>query len=488
MLRFLDAVNRFVWGVPALILILGVGLLLSIRTRWAQFRLFPAAVQKFTSMLCKSNGNGAESSYKALCTALAATIGTGNLAGVAGAIALGGPGAVFWMWICALLGMITKFAEAVLSVRFRKQDADGNYVGGPMYIVQQGMGKAWQPLAGLYCFFGVVAAFGVGSATQINAVLGGVNGAITALGGQESPLLNLAIGIVLAVLIASILNGGARRIGTAATVIVPFASAFYILMCVGVLVLRADAITGAFSAILKGAFSPDAVTGGILGSVFTALRVGASRGVFTNEAGMGTAGIAHASARVSHPVEQGLMGIVEVFLDTIVICTMTALMILCSGIPIPYGSDLGIRITGDAFSAVYGRWVHVPLAFALGSLAVATIIGWGLYGARCAQFLFGDRCWRVFSLLQSVSVVLGAVLSTGTVWAMSETANGLMAIPNLIILICFCPQIAKLTTEYKTGRETSVGGTYENFNQCKPLRTVSYEKIPPSGRKSKRGR
>lgn len=487
MFGILDAINRFVWGVPALLLILSVGLLLSVRTRGAQFRLFPAALRRFVLLFHKGENTEGVSSYKALCTALAATVGTGNLAGVAGAIALGGPGAIFWMWICALFGMVTKFAEAVLSVRYRIRDKDGNFVGGPMYIVRQGMSKSWQLLAGVYCFFGVVAAFGVGSATQINAVLGGINGAITALGGRESKTFNILIGIVLAIIIVSVLYGGAKRIGAAASVIVPFASAFYILMCFGVLILRADAIPGAISAIIRGAFSPKAVTGGMLGSAFTALRVGASRGVFTNEAGMGTAGIAHASAQVSHPVEQGFMGIIEVFLDTIVICTMTALVILCSGIPLPYGCDLGIQITANAFSAVYGDWVYIPLAFALGSLAVATIIGWGLYGTRCAQFLFGDHCWRVFAFFQAASVILGAVLSTGTVWSMSETANGLMAIPNLIILIYFCPEVVRLTAEYNKGRLSSYGGTYENIHQCKSLRTISYAQISPACSESKSG-
>lgn len=480
MLEFLNAVNRFVWGVPALLLIMSVGLLLSVRTRGAQFRLFPAALRRFALLLRQKDSSEGVSSYNALCTALAATVGTGNIAGVAGAIALGGPGAIFWMWICALFGMVTKFAEAVLSVRYRIKGNDGNYIGGPMYIVQRGMGKSWHILAGIYCFFGVVAAFGVGSATQINAVLGGINGAIRALGGRESAELNLMVGIVLAILIVLVLYGGAKRIGTVAAMIVPFASVFYILMCLGVLIIKADAIPKALLAILEGAVSPNAVTGGMLGSAFAALRVGASRGVFTNEAGMGTAGIAHASAQVSHPVEQGLMGIVEVFLDTIVICTMTALAILCSGIAIPFGNDMGIHITADAFSAVYGNWICIPLAFSLCSLAIATIIGWGLYGTRCAQFLFGERCWRGFAILQSASVVLGAVLSTGTVWSLSETANGLMAIPNLIILIYFCPEVVRLTAEYKTGRRSFVGGTYEDINQCKPLRAIPYEKVSPA--------
>lgn len=470
MIELLDAVNSFVWGIPGLILILSVGILLSVRTGWVQFRLFPAALRQFLSSLHKSDNKGV-SSYKALCTALAATVGTGNLAGVAGAIALGGPGAVFWMWICALLGMATKFAEAVLSVRYRVRGNDGTYMGGPMYIVRQGMGRKWQPLASVYCFFGVVAAFGVGSATQINTVLGGINGAVRSLGGQESDFMNLIIGIALATLLVLVLFGGAKRIGSAAAFLVPFASVFYILLCIGVLVLRAKAIPGAFAAIITGAFDPKAVTGGTLGSVFIALRVGACRGVFTNEAGMGTAGIAHAAAEVSHPAQQGLMGIMEVFIDTIVICTMTSLVILCSGISIPYGQDIGIQITANAFSEIYGSWVHIPLAFTLCCLAFATVIGWGLYGTRCAQFLFGEGSWRKFGWFQAGSVVLGAVLSTGTVWSLSEIANGLMAIPNLIILLYFCPELVKLTVNYKnkTGTKVATGGTYEDFHQRQPL-------------------
>ena len=470
MVKLLDAVNDFVWGVPALILILCVGILVSVRTGWVQFRLFPAAFRQFCASLRRSETGGV-SSYKALCTALAATVGTGNLAGVAGAIALGGPGAVFWMWICALLGMATKFAEAVLAVRYRVKGSDGTLMGGPMYIVRQGMGKKWQPLAGIYCFFGVVAAFGVGSATQINTVLGGFNGAVRALGGQESDFVNLIIGIALAALLVLVLLGGARRIGAAAAFLVPFTSVFYIVLCFGVLIIRIEEIPCAFAAIVNGAFNPRAVTGGTLGSAFIALRVGACRGVFTNEAGMGTAGIAHASAEVSHPVQQGMMGIMEVFIDTIVICTMTALVILCSGISIPYGQDFGIQITANAFSEIYGSWVHIPLAFALCCLAFATIIGWGLYGTRCAQFLFGEAAWRRFVWLQAGSVILGAVLSTGTVWVLSEIANGLMAIPNLIILLYFCPELVRLTVHYKnkTGANAATGGTYEDFHQCQPL-------------------
>lgn len=449
MIKLLDAINRFVWGVPALILILLVGVLLSIRTGWVQFRLFPAAIRAFFTPFRKKETADGVSPFRALCTALAATVGTGNLAGVAGAIAIGGPGAIFWMWISAILGMATKFAEATLAVRYRTRDDSGEYIAGPMYMVKQGMGSRWQPLAGIYCFFGVVAAFGVGSATQVNAVLGGINSAIAALGGQESEFVNFLIGIGLVIIIIPVLFGGAKRIGAVASFLVPFASVFYLVLSAGVLLLKAPAIPGAFAAIFKGAFCPEAVAGGVLGSVFQALRVGTSRGVFTNEAGMGTAAMAHGAAQVSHPVQQGLMGIVEVFLDTIVICTMTALVILCSGITIPYGNDLGITITADAFAHVYGGWVNVPLSLALCCFAIATIFGWGLYGARCAQFLFGMRAWRCFVLIQGVSVILGAVLSTATVWSISETANGLMAIPNLIILLYLMPELVRLVREYK---------------------------------------
>ena len=488
--RCLQLINDFVWGFPALVLILAVGLLLSVRTRWAQFRLFPAAVRTFIASLTSRENHNGNSPYQALCTALSATVGTGNIAGVAGAIAIGGPGAIFWMWICALLGMVTKFAEATLAIRYRSKDKDGEFVGGPMYMVRSAMGQRWQFLAGIYCFFGVVAAFGVGSATQVNAALGGINNAVKALGGHESGFVNLLIGIALAVIVCLVLLGGAKRIGTVASFLVPFAAVFYMILCAGVLIARSSAIPYAFASIFEGAFRPSAVTGGMLGSAFQALRIGASRGVFTNEAGMGTASIAHATAQVKHPVQQGLMGIIEVFLDTVVICTMTALTILCSGISIPYGLDKGIGITADALACVYGNWVNIPLAISLCCFAVATIFGWGLYGARCAQFLFGEKVWKRFVILQALSVILGAVLSTGTVWMLSETANGLMAIPNLIILICLSPEVSRLTNEYICvfGSKSAKGGTNENIDQCKPLRTVTYAEVPsPGGQSQGRG-
>ena len=448
--RILEELNGLVWGIPALLGILGVGVYLSIRTGFAQLCLFPKAFGAFLRTLFgKESKDEGVSPFQALCTALAATVGTGNLAGVAGAIAIGGPGAIFWMWISGILGMMTKFAEATLSVKFRERNSAGEWVGGPMYMIRNGMGQRWRWLATVYAFFGVVAAFGVGNATQVNTVIGGINQAITTFGGSETQMGNLFMGIGLAILICGILLGGMKKIGIMAEKLVPFASVCYLLLGFGVLIVRAQYVPGVFASIFAGAFSPRAVTGGAIGSMFVGLRTGVSRGVFTNEAGMGTAGIAHAAAQVDHPCQQGLMGIMEVFLDTIVICTMTALVILVSGVSILYGDDVGVVLTTQAFSSVYGGWVSILIAAALCCFAIATVLGWGLYGARCAQFLFGDGVWKRFVFLQGGAVILGAVLKTGTVWLLSETVNGLMAVPNLVALAYFAPDLGRMLQEFR---------------------------------------
>ena len=449
-MQALEKINGFVWGIPALILILGVGLYLSVGSGFAQFRLFPHAILEFVNKLRpqKEKSSGV-SQFQALCTALAATVGTGNIAGVAGAISIGGPGAIFWMWICALFGMVTKYAEATLAVHYRKKCDDGSYIGGPMYMIEYGMGKKWRPLAYLYCFFGVVAAFGIGNATQINAVIDGLNSVLNNFGVYATSWRNVFFGTIFAAILTITLLGGAKSIGKMAERLIPFVSTGYILLCLGVLVIRLPQIPAALHSIIAGAFSPEALTGGMIGSIFTALRVGAARGVFTNEAGMGTASMAHAAADVRHPVQQGLMGIMEVFLDTIVICTMTALVILCSGVQIPFGVDEGILLTERAFSSVYGQWVGVLLTLFVCCFAFATMLGWGLYGLRCAQYLFGQRAWKAFALLQAAVVVASTLLKTGTVWMLAETVNGLMAIPNLIVLAALTPQLKQLTQAYK---------------------------------------
>ena len=476
--KILESIHACLWGAPALVLILGVGLYLTVCTGGAQFALFPRAMKSFLEKLtAKGKNEDGVSPFQALCTALAATVGTGNLVGVAGAISLGGPGAIFWMWVCGLLGMATKFAEATLAVRFRIREK-GEYKGGPMYIIA-GMGPKWKFLAALYSFFGVIAAFGVGNATQINAVISGFNDALTRFGGEQSRTGDLLMGLVLAVLVGAMLLGGAKRIGAVAERLVPFLSAAYILLCLGALMARIQAVPAAFQMIIQGAFSPKAVTGGMLGSAFQALKVGCSRGVFTNEAGMGTASIAHASAQVDHPAQQGLMGIMEVFLDTILICTLTALVILSSGVSVPYGTDAGGSLTVLAFTSVYGDWAAVFISLALCCFAFATVLGWGLYGARCAEYLFGSGAWKWFALSQTVTVLIAAVLKTETVWILAEIFNGLMAIPNLIALARLSPELARLTIEYKKSGPVPAEVHYADIHQRKPLRTLSHAEVPP---------
>ena len=469
MKSIIDHVNAFVWGVPALLLILGIGIYLSIRLGFVQFTSFPEACRAFLRQLLPGKDIQGRSSFRALCTALAATVGTGNLVGVAGAICLGGPGAVFWMWICGVLGMVTKYTEALLAVRYRIRTADG-YGGGPMYIIVHGLPGAFHPLARCYAGFGVLAAFGVGNAAQINAAVTGFRECFRFFGWELTPVINFLVTALLAAIIGILLFGGANSIASAAEILVPFAAAGYILLCLGVLFLKWRQLPVAFSSILQGAFSPRAVTGGMIGSSFQALRVGCSRGVFTNEAGMGTASMAHAGAEGVHPAQQGFMGIMEVFLDTIVICTLTALVILVSGVPVPYGRDAGGTLTVSAFSAVYGGSAVLWLTGAMTLFALASVLGWGLYGARCAQFLFGAKAWRYFAALQIPAVFAGAYLETAAVWQISETVNGLMSMPNLIALALLAPEAARLTKEYrKSGVICAGGGNYADFHQCKPL-------------------
>lgn len=473
---YLQKLYSLVWGIPALVLILGVGLYLSIKTGFSQLRLLPKACAAFAACLRGSrHGEEGVSSFQALCTALAATVGTGNLAGVAGAIAIGGPGAVFWMWICGIFGMIIKFAEATLAVHFRHKNEAGEWVGGPMYMIRNGLPKPFWPLAGVYAFFGVVAAFGVGNATQINTVVTSAADTAAFFGFSISLWGKLLLGIGLSALIGAMLLGGAKRIGRFAERLVPFAAGLFLMLGAVVLILRLNAIPTAFASIFRGAFDPKAVTGGLVGSFLVSLRTGVSRGVFTNEAGMGTASIAHASAFVSHPVEQGMMGIVEVFLDTIVICTMTALVILVSGTHIPYGSDVGITLTTSAFSKVLGSWVSIVITVCLCLFALATVLGWGLYGLRCAQFLLGDTVWMPFVYLQMLMVIISSVLQADTVWLLAEIVNGLMAIPNLVTLWALTPKLIYLYKSY------SLGGTYENFYQCQSLRIFPHAHVPSSG-------
>lgn len=438
---FLAGIRDTVWGPVTLILILGTGIILTMRTGFAQIRFLPKAIG------CFCGRKSSPAARRSFFTALAATVGTGNIAGVAGAMAIGGPGAVFWIWVCGIIGMVLKYGEAVLAVRYRRFHND-EWIGGPMYMIQDGLGSRFLPLAWLYCVFGLVASFGVGNAAQVNAVTVSIQSAMDAYGIPAWKSMDLLLGGILGILIGLTLLGGAGQIGKAAERLVPAAALLYFFMSLGVLISCRSRLPDVFSMILHGAIDPKAVTGGMVGSAFTCMQTGISRGVFTNEAGMGTAAIAHGGSDVKHPVEQGLLGILEVFIDTIVICTLTALVILCSGEVVPYGMDTGAELTVRAFGSVYGAWAHGLLCAEIILFAFTAILGWGLYGGRCAQYLFGDRAWKPFVVCQSMAAVAASVLDTGAVWTVSEIFNGLMALPNLIALALLTPEVVRLTKDY----------------------------------------
>ena len=449
-----DVVNNFIWGVPAMICIIGVGLYLSCRTRFIQIRKFGYALKTSIGRIFRKRdaSDGAMTPFQAVCTALAATVGTGNIAGVAGAIAIGGPGAVFWMWCSALLGMCTKFSEVTLAVHFRERNAEGDLVGGPMYYIKNGLSNRWQFLAVLYSLFGVLTVFGTGNATQVNTITTAIDSALQQTGihvAQGMNTVNLSIGIVIALLVALVLLGGIKRIGNVAEKLVPFMALFYVILALGVMVLNAPRIPGVFESIFAGAFNPAAFTGGAVGSLFLSLKKGVSRGIFSNEAGLGTGSIAHACADTHKPVKQGLFGIFEVFTDTILICTLTALVILCSGVPINYGRAAGAELTINGFISTYGSWVSIFTAIALCCFAFSTIIGWGLYGSRCIEFLCkSNKVVRPFFVVYSFVAVLGATVDLGLLWNIADTFNGLMAIPNLIALFLLAGVVVNLVKEY----------------------------------------
>lgn len=448
-----SVVNNFIWGVPAMICIIGVGLYLSIRTRFLQIRKFPYAMKVTLGRMMKKKeaSDGALTPFQAVCTALAATVGTGNVAGVAGAIAIGGPGAVFWMWVSALLGMCTKFAEVTLAVHFRETNAQGDLVGGPMYYIKNGLDKKWHFLAYLFAAFGVLAVFGTGNATQVNTITTAIDSALSSfnvLPADAVKLVNLIIGVALAIIIALILIGGIKRIGNVTSKLVPFMAIMYIVLALGVIFFHIKAVPAVFASIIEGAFHPASVTGGVVGSFFMSMKKGVSRGIFSNEAGLGTGSIAHACADTKKPVKQGFFGIFEVFVDTIIICTMTALVILCSGVPVNYGEAAGAELTISGFTAVYGSWVSIFTAVAMCCFAFSTIIGWGLYGTRCIEFLFGFRSNKPFMVLYSLTAIVGATMNLGLMWSIAETFNGLMVIPNLIAVFLLSGVVVKMTKEY----------------------------------------
>ena len=447
-----QAVNGFIWGVPAMICIIGVGLLLSVRTRFIQVRKFGAAMKNTIGKIFDKTQakDGSMSPFQAVCTALAGTVGTGNIAGVAGAIALGGPGAIFWRWCSAFLGMCTKFSEVTLAIHFREKNANGEYVGGPMYYIKNGLSKKWHFLAVLYALFGVLTVFGTGNATQVNTIVSSIHSALHNLHIIDDTVderANLIFGIFIAAFVAMVLLGGIKRIGQVSEKLVPFMATLYVILAIGVVILHINRIPAVFAMIFKSAFTPQAATGGIIGSMFLSMKKGVSRGIFSNEAGLGTGSIAHACADTNNAVHQGMFGIFEVFMDTIVVCTLTGLVILLGAPNIVYGQAAGAELTISGFTATYGGWVSIFTAVAMCCFAFSTIIGWGLYGSRCIEFLGGEKLVRPFLVAYSFVSIIGATINLGLLWDIADTFNGLMAIPNLIALLVLSGQVKKLAID-----------------------------------------
>ena len=455
-----------VWGPWMLMLLLGTGIYLSIRVGFLQFRKFGYAMKNTIGRIFQKSeaGAGEVTPFQAVSTALAATVGTGNIAGVTGAIAVGGPGAVFWMWISALFGMVTKYAEVVLSVRYRERNEKGDWVGGPMYYIRNGMGKSWNWLACVFCVLGALAAFGIGNMTQVNTIASSINNAINAFGGntgaltftmfgQVVPVSSIVIGVIVAGIVMLVLFGGIKRIGAVAERLVPVMAAIYILASLAVVLSNLGSVGKIFAMIFKGAFSAEAALGGAFGiTIMTTIQKGVGRGVFSNEAGLGSAPMAHAATSERNPVKQGMYGIFEVFMDTIVICTLTALTVLCGvekGIAIEWGQSAGTELVSAAFGTVFGtRLGAMMVAVGITLFALSTILSWSLYGTRCFEFLLKGRGVRVYQGLFVVVVVIGATLKLDLVWNIADTLNGFMAIPNLIALLGLSGVVVKLTKEH----------------------------------------
>ena len=456
--KILETIDGYVWGIPLIVLIMAVGIFLTFRLRLLQIFHLPKAL-KF--MFQNENGGKGEiSSFAALCTALSATIGTGNIVGVATAVGAGGPGALFWMVLAAFLGMATKYTEGLLAVKYRVVAEDGHSLGGPFYYIEKGMGTKWKWLAKIFAFFGVcVGLFGIGTFSQVNGISSAVQNFFDP---NKSNCVNIPFlgeyswavvisSLILAACVAAILIGGLKRIATVSQIIVPFMAVIYLIFSVALILLNVTEIPAAIVTVVKGAFNPSAVTGGAVGSFFMSMKKGVSRGIFSNEAGLGTGSIAHACADTKKPVKQGFFGIFEVFVDTIVICTLTALVILCSGVSVGYGEAAGAELTISGFTSTYGGWVSIFTAVAMCCFAFSTIIGWGLYGTRCIEFLFGTKANKPFMVVYSLVAIVGATMNLGLMWSIAETFNGLMVIPNLIAVFLLSGVVVKLVKEYFAG-------------------------------------
>ncbi len=425
MLEFMNAVDAFVWGPPLMVLLMGTGILLTVRLGLLQVVKLPKALQLIFS--ARNKGDGDVSSFQALCTALAATVGTGNIVGVATAIKLGGPGALFWMWLAAFFGMATKYAEGVLAVKYRTYDDNGNASGGPMYYIEQGLGKKFKPMAVLFSIFGVMTAcLGSGTFPQVNA--------ITSILHVSFGVSEYIVAAILTVLVACVILGGLKSIANVASKIVPFMAVVYVVATVSVLVYYADALPHAVGLVIEGAFSGTAAAGGFAGAgVMLAMRSGIARGIYSNESGLGSAPIVAAAAKTKWPAEQGLISMTGTFIDTIIICTMTGLTIIVSGV---WSGDLnGAPLTEAAFASAFPAIAKYILSGGLTLFAFTTIIGWNYYGERCAEYLFGVKAIMPYRIFYICLVGMGVFLKLDLIWILADIVNGLMAIPNLIALL-----------------------------------------------------
>ena len=452
--------NDFAWMYTFLPCAILGGLFLTIRSGGVQFRHFGHAMKNTVGKMFQKQeaGHGAVTPMQAVTTALSATVGTGNIVGTSQAIAMGGYGAVFWLWLAALVGMVTKYSEILLAIRYRERDAKGDWVGGPMYYMSKGLGKNWKWLAALFAIFATLASFGIGNMSQVNSITGSVIGAFSAFttvsAGMELTL-KWIIGILLAVLVAVILLGGIKRIGAVTEKLIPFMSIFYILFTLIVIGAHIGSIPDAFVKIFSTAFTPQAMFGATTGIVLKQTIIwGLRRSAFSNEAGLGSAAIAHAAADTKGPVNQGLYGIFEVFVDTIVICSLTALTIICSGVNIEFGTRPGSEVITAALATVFGdKFAALFIAVALMLFAFSTVLGWSLYGTRCVQYLFGQKAVRIFQGIFIVVVIVGCVSPLSFVWDVADTFNGLMAIPNFIGLFALSGVVAAETKKYFSNQD-----------------------------------
>ncbi|MDE7041327.1 MAG: sodium:alanine symporter family protein [Oscillospiraceae bacterium] len=449
--------NDIVWGIPALVLLMAAGIILTVGLKGFQFRKFGYAMKHTVGKMFKKQTakTGEVTPLQALTTALAATVGTGNIAGITFAITLGGPGSIFWLWVSALLGMATKYSEVLLSVKFRERNILGDWVGGPMYYIKNGLGKNWKWLGAVFCVFGGLASFGIGNAVQVGEITSAVNTAIRSFvpsAVEHEMVINIVLAVILMAIIGVVLVGGIKRIGEVTEFMVPIMSVIYIVACLLVIGANITKVPHVFGMIFQGAFTPEGVSGGVAAiTIKTCIEWGVKRGVFSNEAGLGSAPIAHAATSETNPVKQGLYGIFEVFMDTIVICTLSGLTLLLAldAETINYGIKGTTALNAQALGTVLGgKTGALIIAIGLSLFALSTVLSWGLYGTRCWEYLLGEKAVKPYQIIFTLVVIISATMDLSLAWAIADTLNGLMAIPNLIGLLLLCPVVFKMTREY----------------------------------------